>query len=115
MKYVADNGKIFATQEECLEYEKVHGAKMLYKEEFINTPLPCAVENVRKSFDDFYRDHVLSDDYLKEIDREARYETNMVEERKYGIVYLRDDGVNILLRYIDMLEEEISRFNCGRG
>lgn len=115
MKYVADDGKIFVTQKECLEYEKVHGAKMLYKKEFVDTSLSCAVENVRKSFDDFYRDRALSDEYLEEIHRETRYETNMVEEQKYGIAYLRDDGVNILLRYIDMLEEEISRFNCGRG
>lgn len=115
MKYVADDGKIFATQEECLEHEKAHGAKMLYKKEFVDAPLSYMVENVRKLFDDFYRDRVLSDEYLKEIDREARYETKIVEERKYGIAYLRDDGVNILLRYIDMLEEEISRFNCGRG
>ena len=107
MKYVSNDEKVFPTQEECLENEKAYNAKMLYKKEYVNAPLHRAVKKVRKLFKDFYRYNASSDKWLEEIGSDARYKTDMVGEQKSGIVYLRDDGVNILLKYIDTLEEEI--------
>ena len=107
MKYVSNDGKAFMTQEECLENEKAYNAKELYRKEYVKAPLLHAVKRVRELFKNFYRYNALSDKWLEEIDSDARYKTDIVGEQKSGIVYLRDDGVNILLKYIDTLEEEI--------
>ena len=107
MKYVSNDGKTFMTQEECLENEKAYNAKELYRKEYVEAPLSHAVKKIRELFKNFYRYNAMSDKWLEEIDSDARYKTDMVGEQKSGIVYLRDDGVNILLKYIDTLEEEI--------
>ena len=48
----------------------------------------------------------MPDDYLssQNQDTRAKNPTYIVGEFDYGIVYMRDDAVDILLRYIDLLE-----------
>ena len=50
----------------------------------------------------------LSDDYLASIGKTTRATSvrEIAGECEYGIIYMRDDAVEILLRYINALEHE---------
>ena len=109
MKYVADDGKIFNREEDCRKYEEKFGLKAVYKKNFINEDLFKRVKMVREEFTNLCQQKELDNDYLEENKYKTRYETHVAVEVNYGIIYLRDDAVRILLEYIDILEYENSK------
>jgi len=106
MKYVADDGKEFTSEADCIMYEQKIIAKEEYWKEFVSPPL---AERARRIIEKFYktsRNVSLGDDDLAEKGYEPRYngEVPLVGEWKYGIAYLRDDAVSILISYIEELK-----------
>lgn len=96
--YKASDGKIFKDKYECQLYED-----RLMEE---SMPLTRRYQVVREMFTDSYKHNCLSDDYLLTNNRGAPRNsilTQPAKELEYGIVYLRDDAVNVLLAYIDRL------------
>ena len=109
MRYMADDGKEFTNEKDCREYEEKFGLKATYEEKFVIGKLSDRVDMVRDEFTNLCKMKELDDDYLEEEGRKTRYETHAAVEVNYGIVYLRDDAVNILLEYIDKLEEQLEQ------
>lgn len=109
MKYVADDGKEFKNEKDCREYEEKFGLKAIYEKNFINGDLSKRVNMVREKFTRFCHLKELSDDYLEKNECKTRYETRVAVEVNYGIVYLRDDAVRILLEYISELNCEYNK------
>lgn len=109
MKYVADDGKEFRNEKDCREYEEKFGLKAIYEKNFINEDLFKRVKMVRKGFTKLCQQRELDNDYLEENKYKTRYKTHAAVEINYGIIYLRDDAVKILLEYIDTLEYENSK------
>lgn len=50
-------------------------------------------------------EHALGDEYLESIGETTRLHAPMIMEAEYGILYLRDDAVQDLLRYIRELKK----------
>lgn len=48
----------------------------------------------------------ISDDYLREHDFPTRSDSQMAIEIPYGVIYLRDDAVDVLIKRIEELEAE---------
>ena len=109
MKYVADDGKIFNREKDCREYEEKFGLKAVYEKKFINDDLFKRVKMVREEFTNLCQQKELDNNYLEDNKYKTRYETHAAVEINYGIIYLRDDAVKILLEYIDTLEDEYNK------
>lgn len=109
MTYLAFDGKEFTSERECLEYERSFEKKK-YEEKFVDPPLKARADLVMKWYLDYARDKSLDDDYLAEKDRPTRYgDAVFCGDFFYGISYLRDDAVDILIDYIRILENEVHR------
>lgn len=109
MTYKAFDGKEFTTERECLDYERSFEKKK-YNEKFVDPPLKARADLVMKWYLDYAHDKSLDDDYLEEKDRPTRYgDAVFCGDFSYGISYLRDDAVDILIDYIRFLENEIQR------
>lgn len=107
-QYIADDGTAFNTKEECQQYENENVLSNYDREWGEHIPLKERAHKVR-AYWKVQSKTGLSDDYLASIDRTTRA-TNIREiagELEYGIVYMRDDAVDILLRYIEQLERGI--------
>ena len=61
------------------------------------------IEEFRKTCNRYY----LSDEYLSGIDSQTRKETPICGEYIYGMVYVRDDAVKLLIDRIKELEREL--------
>lgn len=64
------------------------------------------IKDVIKEFIDDCNRRALSDDYLQECGCETRAEFPMTIEFSYGVMYLRDDAVELLIECIKELENE---------
>lgn len=109
MTYKAFDGKEFTTERECLEYERSFEKKK-YNEKFVDPPLKERADFVMDAYLNCYHNRALDDDFIAERDRSTRYGgATFCGDFSYGICYLRDDAVNILIDYIRTLENEIHR------
>lgn len=63
-------------------------------------------EDVIKAFDNASNERALSDEYLQECGCQTREDVEIANELRYGIVYLRDDAVELLIARIKELEKQ---------
>ena len=104
MTYLAFDGKEFKTERECLDYERSF-EKKAYNKKFVDPPLKERADFVMDAYLTYARDKSLDDDYLAEKDRPTRYGGAVFcGDFSYGISYLRDDAVDILIARIRELE-----------
>ena len=61
--------------------------------------------DVIREFDKASCNRGLTDDYLQQNKFNTREDAPLAPECEYGIIYLRDDGVEILIQRIKELEE----------
>ena len=108
-QYIADDGTSFDTKEECQQYENENVLSNYDKEWGEHIPLKERVHKVC-AYWKAQSNTRLSDDYLASIGKNTRATSirEITGECEYGIIYMRDDAVEILLRYIDELERESS-------
>lgn len=106
-QYIADDGTSFDTKEECQQYENENVLSNYDKEWGEHISLKERAHKVR-AYWKVQLDRGLSDDYLASVDKTTRATDirGIAGEFEYGIIYMRDDAVEILLRYIDELERE---------
>lgn len=106
-QYIADDGTSFDTKEECQQYENENVLSNYDKEWGEHIPLKERAHKVR-AYWKVQSGRGLSDDYLVSVDKTTRATDirGIAGEFEYGIIYMRDDAVEILLRYIDELESE---------
>ena len=99
--------KKFDTKEECQQYENENVLSNYDKEWGEHIPLKERVHKVR-TYWKVQSDRGLSDNYLSSVDKTTRATDirGIAGEFEYGIIYMRDDAVEILLEYIDELECE---------
>nr|DAU04394.1 MAG TPA: Protein of unknown function (DUF1192) [Inoviridae sp.] len=109
MTYKAFDGKEFTTERECLDYERSFEKKK-YEETFVDPPLKARADFVMDAYLTYAHDKSLDDDYIADKDRPTRYgDAVFCGDFSYGISYLRDDAVDILIDYIRILENEVHR------
>jgi hypothetical protein len=103
-RYIADDGTAFDTKEECQQYETENALSNYDKEWGKSIPLKERAHKVRGSWRSQSR-RALSDEYLLSENRPTRASNPkyIAGEFDYGIVYMRDDAVEILLKYIERL------------
>lgn len=63
-------------------------------------------KDVIKEFKEKCDRYCLSDEYLNSIGNDTRKDAVMCGEYQYGIVYMRDDAVELLIRRINELEQK---------
>jgi hypothetical protein len=97
--YIADDGKEFSTEKECKEYEKKLNADY-YETLFMQGTLKDRVEKFIEKYNEYCNKHAL---YYK--GWRAGHAGNCFGEWEYGVVYVRDDVVNLLIERIRELEE----------
>ena len=110
IKYIADDGTAFDESELCEAHES-ELAKQNYKREFVDGPLAKRADrmiSVYKSYCDACR---TSDDHLKRSETRWSGEPPFCGDFRRGIVYLRDDVIDILIARIRQLETENKRIN----
>lgn len=72
--------------------------------------MTCAKEMTYKDVINEFKEkcnrYCLSDEYLKSIDNTTRKDAVLCGEYEYGMVYLRDDAVKLLIDKINELEQK---------
>lgn len=106
-RYIADDGTPFDTKEECQRYEKENAMSDYEKEWGEHIPLKERAHKVR-AYWKAQSNGGLSDDYLASVYKTTRATDVrfIAGEFQYGIIYMRDDAVDVLLKYIEQLERE---------
>jgi len=107
IRYIADDGTAFDSKKECQRYERENALSAYEKEWGEHIPLKERAHKVR-AYWKVQSGKGLSDDYLASVNKDTRA-TNIrgiAGEVDYGIIYMRDDAVEILLEYIERLERE---------
>lgn len=107
-KYFSEDGKEFDSKEECLAYEKEKKIGE-YNKFFLAGSLKERADRVIDLFDRSSNARYLSDDRIEGTGRESRRsgEACIAGDYSYGIVYLRDDAVDILVERIRELEKKL--------
>lgn len=109
MTYLAFDGKEFKTASACLDYERSFEKKK-YNEKFVDPPLKERADYIMERYLDYARYRALNDDDIAENNKPTRYgDATFCGDFSYGICYLRDDAVDILIDYIFNLENEVQR------
>ena len=109
MTYKAFDGKEFKTERECIEYERSF-EKRAYNEKFVDPPLKHRADFVMDAYLDYAHNKSLDDDSIADRGRPTRYgDAVFCGDFSYGISYLRDDAVDILIDYIRILENEVQQ------
>lgn len=105
IKYTANDGTSFDSKDECLAYENENAMSEYEKEWGGSISLKERAHKVRKLWNN-QSTRALTDNYLALLGETTRSDgpTNIAGEFDYGIVYMRDDAVEILLKYIEELE-----------
>lgn len=99
--YIADDGKEFSTEKECKEYEKKLNGKY-YETLFRQGTLKDRVENFIKKYNDYCYNHGMY--YNNPESWRVENADSLFGEWEYGVVYVRDDVVNLLIERIRELE-----------
>lgn len=76
----------------------------------INGGIVMTYEEILKTYHDVCKNRQLSDNYLQENKCETRKELPIAAEFPYGIIYLQDDAVDVLINRIEELEVK-----CRKG
>ena len=107
MKYIAIDGTEFEDKELCERHEKLL-AKKEYAEKFIDDSLAVRASKMISIYKSCCDARRMSDESLEEEGSETRYsgEPTFCGDFQRGIMYLRDDAVDILVARIAQLEEE---------
>lgn len=107
--YTSFDGKEFCSEEECLAYEREVDKKEYHKD-FVEGPLKKRADFVMDAFLNASRTHYETDEVLEKKGKDTRYSgATFCGYFYYGITYLRDDAVDILIDYIRILENEVHR------
>ena len=105
VKYFADDGTEFNCQDACKAYENKLEYEA-YKKEFVLPPLKDRVKMVVANFKLTCSQSREDDWDLRERGKlDNRWNTSLCGSHG-GMVFLRDDGVDVLLEYIKELEEK---------
>lgn len=64
-------------------------------------------ETILKKYRKACEQRQLSEEYLRENDCEVRSDLPVAIEFSYGVIYLRDDAVDVLIKRIEELEAEL--------
>lgn len=106
--YIANDGETFATKDACIKYERTMNEITCAK--YAMVPIEEKYELVKTEYDRVCENRRLDNDYLIENGCSIRdgVEGNIAGDYQYGIVYLRDDAVDVLIEYIDNLKKKIS-------
>ena len=98
--FIAKDGKEFSTEEECKEYEKRLNTKY-YETLFKQGTLEDRVKKLIEKYNKFYNKRAM--DYkgwrIENADK-------CFGEYEYGVVFVRDDVVNLLIERIRELEAD---------
>ena len=65
------------------------------------------VKRIVRKYHDTCRRYQLSDEYLQERNYKTRIEMPIAAEFCYGVVHLRDDAADVLIKRIEELEAEL--------
>lgn len=105
-KFFADDGTEFKSAHECQAYERE-----LHEKSVNEVPLEQRANKVVEAFENVYNQKALDDEYLDEVGKPTRYAGGLplVGDYSYGVLYLRDDAVGILVSRIRQLEAENER------
>ena len=103
--YTANDGTSFESKDKCQRYERENALSDYEKEWGEHISLKDRAHKVR-AYWKAQSNRGLSDDYLASVDKTTRASDPrfIAGEFKYGIIYMRDDAVEILLKYIEELE-----------
>ena len=106
IRFFADDGTEFKSASECQAYERE-----LYEKTVNDVPLEQRANKVVEAFEKVYNQKALDDEYLDEVGKSTRYAGGLplVGDYSYGVLYLRDDAVDILVARIRQLEAENER------
>ena len=106
-QYIADDGTAFDTKKECQQYEAENTLSNYDKEWGEHISLKDRAHKVRAYWKS-QSDRGLSDNYLASVNKTTRAADPrfIAGEFCYGIIYMRDDAVEILLKYIERLERD---------
>ena len=96
--YIANDGKEFSTEEECKDYEKKLNVKY-YETLFKQGTLKDRAEKFIEKYNEFYNKHAMDCKGWR-----IENADNCFGEWEYGVVYVRDDVVNLLIERIRELE-----------
>ena len=101
VKYIAKDGTEFDSEELCEEHEN-----QAFKKEYENLfgeqkPLKERVDYIIKEWKRINSKVSLSDEYLGKDDARFQNPHSITGEFRYGICFLRDDAVDLLVRYIE--------------
>lgn len=98
--YIANDGKEFSTEEACKEYEKELNTKY-YETLFKQGTLEDRVEKLIEKYNKFYKKYAMDCGGWR-----IEHADNCFGEYEYGVVFVRDDVVNLLIERIRELEAD---------
>lgn len=107
-RYFADDGKEFSAEAECLAYERDIIIDK-YVKDFQCGELKDRANRMIEWFENACDARRMSDDSLEREESETRYEMGVAGDYRRGVIFLRDDAVDILIERIRELEEENAR------
>lgn len=105
IKYVADDGTEFDESELCEAHES-ELAKQDYEQKFIAGSLAKRADRMISIYESYCDARRTSDDHLKCSETRWYGEPPFCGDFRRGIMYLRDDAVDILIARIRQLEAE---------
>ena len=105
-KFVSNDGKEFSSEAECLKHELE-----TYQNAQSDRPMRVRANEVIHWFDEKCSRKQMDDLSLAEIGKPMRYDGGVpiMGDFSYGIIYLRDDMVDVLVQRIRNLETEVER------
>jgi hypothetical protein len=107
-KYISYDGIEFDTEVACREYENEKSISDYESMWGDKIPLKKRIAKIREKWENRCRNRALPDDYLRSHYQTTRTDSpeGIAGEFDYGIIYMRDDAVDILFEYIKLLERE---------
>lgn len=110
VKYIAIDGTEFDESELC-ETHECEIAKKDYERKFVAGSLAARADKMISIYESYCDARRMSDEHLKDEGSETRYsdEPPFCGDFRRGIMYLRDDAVDILVARIRQLEAENER------
>ena len=111
-KFIANDGKEFFSESECLKHEIE-----TYQNTQSDRPMRARANEVIHWFDEKCSRKQMNDLSLAEIGKPMRYDGSVpiMGDFSYGIIYLRDDMIDVLVQRIRNLEAEVERLKDSRA
>jgi len=110
-KFIANDGKEFSSEAECLKHEIE-----TYQNTQSDRPMRARANEVIHWFDDKCSRKQMDDFSLAEIGKPMRYDGGVpiIGDFSYGVIYLRDDMVDVFVQRIHNLEAEVERLRDSK-